>query len=43
MAHYYNIMMALIKEDSEDIKIEETLRVKEEDDTEETGWFYCHI
>jgi len=34
------IKMAFIKEESEDMKIEETLRVKEEDTEEQTGWFY---
>ncbi len=31
--------MAFIKEESEDMEIEETLRVKHEDTEEQTGWF----
>ncbi len=33
------IKMAFIKEESEDVKIEETFRVKQEDTEEQTGWF----
>ncbi len=32
--------MAFIKEESEDMKIEETLRVKHDDTEEQTGWFF---
>jgi len=32
--------MASIKEESEEIKIEETFRVKYEDTEEQTGWFH---
>ncbi len=31
--------MVFIKEESEDVRIEETLRVKQEDAEEQTGWF----
>ncbi len=31
--------MAFIKEESEDIKIEEAFKVKQEDTEEQTGWF----
>jgi len=31
--------MAFIKDESEDMKIEETFRVKHEDTEEQTGWF----
>ncbi len=31
--------MAFIKEENEDVKIEETFRVKHEDTEEQTGWF----
>ncbi len=31
--------MAFIKDESEDMKIEETVRVKLEDTEEQTGWF----
>ncbi len=31
--------MAVIKEESEDVKIEDTFRVKQEDTEEQTGWF----
>ncbi len=31
--------MAFIKDDSEDMKIEETFRDKHEDTEEQTGWF----
>ncbi len=31
--------MAFIKEESEDIKIEETFKVKQEDTETQTGWF----
>ncbi len=31
--------MEFIKEESEDMKIEETFRVKHEDTEEQTGWF----
>ncbi len=31
--------MAFIKEESEDIKIEEAFNVKQEDTEEQTGWF----
>ncbi len=33
------IKMAFIKEESEDMKFEETFRVKHEDTEEQTGWF----
>ncbi len=33
------IKMEIIKEDSEDIKIEETFTIKQEDTEEQTGWF----
>jgi len=32
--------MAFIKEESEDVKIEETFRVKHEDNEQQTGWFH---
>ncbi len=31
--------MAVIKEESEDLRIEETFRLKQEDTEEQTGWF----
>ncbi len=31
--------MAVIKEESKDLRIEETFRVKQEDTEEQTGWF----
>ncbi len=31
--------MMIIKRESEDMKIEETFRVKHEDTEEQTGWF----
>jgi len=34
------IKMAFIKEESEDMKIEETFRVKQEDTEEQKGWFH---
>jgi len=34
------IKMAFIKEESEDMKIEETFKVKQEDTEEKTGWFH---
>ncbi len=33
------IKMVFIKEESEDVKIEDTFRVKQEDTEEQTGWF----
>ncbi len=33
------IKMVFIKEESEDIKIEETFTIKHEDTEEQTGWF----
>ncbi len=33
------IKMAFIKEESEDMRIEETFRIKHEDTEEQTGWF----
>ncbi len=33
------ITMAFLKEESEDIKIEDAIRVKQEDTEEQTGWF----
>ena len=32
--------MAFIKEEREDMKIEETFSVKQEDTEEQTGWFH---
>jgi len=32
--------MAFIKEESEDIRIEEVFSVKQEDTEEQTGWFH---
>jgi len=32
--------MTFIKEESEDMKIEETFSVKQEHTEEQTGWFY---
>jgi len=34
--------MAFIKEESEDMKIEETFSVKQEETEEQTGWFHSH-
>jgi len=36
------IKMAFIKEESEDIRIEEAFGVKHEDTEEQTGWFHSH-
>ncbi len=31
--------MAFIKEETEDMRIEETFKIKQEDTEEQTGWF----
>jgi len=35
-----NIKMAFIKEESAEIRIEETFSIKQEDTEEQTGWFH---
>jgi len=37
---WHIIKMAFIKEESEEMKIEDTFRVKKEDTEEQTGWFH---